>query len=792
MNGMRKSALLAYFACAALGAAGAASAQQTSGTASAPQASTGGALEEIVVTANKREEKIDKVGLTITAISAQTLQEQHITSLQDVAAAVPGLSFSPTTTNTPIFTLRGIGYNGNSLGAYPAVTVYMDQAPLPFPVMTSHSAFDLQQIEVLKGPQGTLFGENSTGGAINYIAAKPTDHFEAGGDLSYGNFNSAEENLYVSGPLSSTVSARLAINAFNQDAWQQSYTGHGTNGEMSYQAGRLIVNWSPGNIVNFSLNLNGWIDKSQPQALQYVAMVPAEPATTQPQQLTYPFPPANARAADWGPVRPRGDRDFYQGALRADINLPDNIVLTSLTTYDDFTQKQATDVDGTALAIEDLNKDDGYIHTLSQELRFAGRGDAYRWVVGGNYETSTTFENEITNYLDDSEVNAGNLFINQSGNTVLQKMRNVAGFVNGEYDLSPQFTVRAGARYTDAKDNATICGYSPGDGRVATLFNFLGDLLGKVPFTPITPNDCYTLNQNFVPGEPFSSTLQQNNVSWKVGLDYHLDDTTLLYTNISRGYKAGSFPSLSAATFVQLQPVTQESVTSYEAGIKAAWWDHRVRFDAAAFYYDYKDKQIEGKEADPIFVILNILVNVPKSRVFGTEAQLTVEPVEGLTLTGSTTYLDSRIQDYTGINVLGEKENFAGESLPFTPLWSGRLDAEYRFHVPYANGAPFVGMTVGGQTSSTAVPGGNHIQIPVTPDNRVYPGDTYPYELNPYATVDARVGYAAQSDTWKVWLWGKNILDKYYWTNVVTSNDATARFAGYPATYGITFAMKFK
>jgi outer membrane receptor protein involved in Fe transport len=786
MNYLKNSIFLASCVCAALSAPGTASADTE------PVTSNG--LEEIVVTANKREEKIEKVGLTITAISAQTIQEHHITSLQDVAAAVPGLSFSPTTTNTPIYTLRGIGYNGNSLGAYPAVSVYMDQAPLPFPVMTSHSAFDLQQIEVLKGPQGTLFGENSTGGAINYIAAKPTTHFEAGGDLSYGNYNSAQVNAYVSGPISDTLSARVAINTMNQDGWQQSYTRKDTNGELSYQAGRLIANWTPNNVVDFSLNLNGWIDKSQPQALQFVAMTPAEPATTQPQQMTFPFPPLNPRAADWstGASRPRSDRDFYQAALRADVKLPDNIQLTSLTTYDHFSQKQVADVDGTSLAIEDLLKDDGYIHTFSQELRLAGTGNAFRWVIGGNYETSTTFENEITNYLDDSEVNAGNLFINQSGNTVLQKMRNVAGFVNGEYDISPQFTVRGGARYTTTKDDATICGYSPGDGRVATLFNILGNLLGKVPFTPITPNDCYTLNENLVPGQPFSSSLQQNNVSWKVGLDYHLEENTLLYANVSRGYKAGSFPSLSAATFIQLQPVSQESVTSYEAGIKAAFWDRKIRFDAATFYYDYKNKQIEGKETDPIFVILNILVNVPKSRVFGTEAQLTVEPLEGLTLTGSTTYLDSRIQNYTGINVLAQKENFAGEALPFTPLWSGRIDAEYRFHVATSSGEPFVGMTVGGQTSSTAVPGGNHIQIPATPANRVLPGDTHIYNLNPYATVDARVGYAAADGQWRVWLWGKNVLDKYYWTNVVTSNDATARFAGYPATYGITFAAKFK
>src|SRR5260370_23893150 len=171
---------------------------------------------------------------------------------------------------------------------------------------------------------------------------------------------------------------------------------------------------------------------------------------------------------------------------------------------------------------------------------------------------------------------------------------------------------------------------------------------------------------------------------------------------------------------MQVQRVMQESVTSYEAGVKASFWDRRVRLNAATFYYDYKDKQIEGKEADPIFVILNILVNVPKSRVFGTEADLTVEPFPGMTFNGSVTYLDSRIQEYSGINVLAAKENFAGERLPFTPLWSGRLNADYRIPVS-SGGGDFVGVSVEGQTSSTPVPGGNPIVIPTTPDN---PGHT--------------------------------------------------------------------
>ncbi|WP_152542809.1 TonB-dependent receptor plug domain-containing protein, partial [Sphingobium sp. Ant17] len=144
-----------------------ASAQQSPST-------TGSAAQtaDIVVTANKREQNLNDVGLSITAISGDALAQRKVSSLEDIASIIPGLSYSASTTNTPIYTLRGVGFNESSLGVYPAVSVYIDQAPLPFPVLASHSAYDLERIEVLKGPQGTLFGQNSTGGAINYIAAK--------------------------------------------------------------------------------------------------------------------------------------------------------------------------------------------------------------------------------------------------------------------------------------------------------------------------------------------------------------------------------------------------------------------------------------------------------------------------------------------------------------------------------------------------------------------------------------------------------------------------------------------
>ncbi|MCP5171064.1 MAG: TonB-dependent receptor [Pseudomonadales bacterium] len=134
-------------------------------------ATTHAALEEIIVTAQKRAESANEIGLSITALPGDKLAEQKLTSLEEITSAVPGLTFATSQQNTPILTLRGVGFNESSIGVYPATSLYVDEIPLPFPAMASHSAYDLERAEVLKGPQGVLFGQNSTGGAINFIAA---------------------------------------------------------------------------------------------------------------------------------------------------------------------------------------------------------------------------------------------------------------------------------------------------------------------------------------------------------------------------------------------------------------------------------------------------------------------------------------------------------------------------------------------------------------------------------------------------------------------------------------------
>jgi iron complex outermembrane receptor protein len=793
MEGIMKiqyGALLGSASVACLLTASPAFAQQAQSVA--PQAEISD-VADIVVTANKRQENINKVGLSITAVSGEALQDRKVTSLEDIASVVPGLAFASSTANTPIFTLRGVGFNESSLGVYPAVSVYLDQTPLPFPVMASHTAFDLERVEVLKGPQGTLFGQNSTGGAINYIAAKPTGSFEAGGDISYGRFNQIDGNAFISGPVTDNLRFRLAGTALHSDDWQKSYTRDDKLGEQNYYAGRLLLDWDPADTVRFSLNVNGWRDKSDPQAQQLVLKFGQIPAYASPALLGYPFPRDNARAADWstGVLRPRADRKFFQAALRTDIDLTDNLTLTSLTSYDDYKQDQVTDGDGMNLIVFDLEKNDGYIHSFNQELRLANdQTGTFRWIVGANYEKSTTFENQILRYIDSTNYNPDNLYINASGVTNKQKIENYAFFGNAEYKLTEELTLKAAARYTQSRNNANICGYAAGDGHVADLFNLLGSLLSSVPFDPIGPTDCYSLNETNTPGEPYVRTLKQDNVSWRAGIDYQVTPQTLIYANASRGYKAGSFPSLAAATYAALSPVTQESVTAYEAGVKAQLFDRKVGLNVAAFYYDYRDKQIRGKTTDPIFGILDVLVNVPKSRIQGAEADLTLRPTDGLTITAAGTFLDSKVLRYGGLNVIGATDNFRGDPLPFTPKWSGSLNVDYKVRMPNG-GSPFIGFTVTGRSASDATLGGRRITFPASPATILKPGVDYIYKIDGYATVDARIGYVSDGDRWRVSLWGKNIFNEYYWTNVIPANDSSARFAGRPATYGITFGFNF-
>jgi outer membrane receptor protein involved in Fe transport len=421
--------------------------------------------------------------------------------------------------------------------------------------------------------------------------------------------------------------------------------------------------------------------------------------------------------------------------------------------------------------------------------------------VGANYENSRTFEDQGLTFANGSSSAPGTLFINTTGSEVLQKIRNYAFFANGEYDIANALTLKLGGRYTKSRNRAELCSKGNGDGLVSTLFNIIGGFSGN-PFTPIGVDDCYVLNARGVPGDRILDTLSEDNFSWRAGLDYKPSKDTLVYVNVSRGYKAGSFPTLASADFRAYRPVVQESVLSYEAGFKASLADRKVQLNGAAFYYDYSNKQIRGKVVDPIFDVLDTLLNVPKSKVFGAEAELTIRPASGFTIGSSVTYLHSKVLTNNGTRFIGPTAygnscgtpaapaqcDFTGSELPFSPKWSYTLNADYRHDL--GDSAIIFGAGLRGQSSSVSTLNGRSIQFRNLTNDRKAPGIGLPFVIPSYAVIDARLGYEFSDKRYKVMLWGKNIFNKYYVTNAAHFLDTTVRFAGLPATYGITLSVK--
>lgn len=208
---------------------------------------------DIIVTAQKRSERLLDVPLSITAVSGEALQDRQINSPEQLEQVVPGFTYQKSSFGAPVFTLRGIGFYNLSASVSPAVSIYLDQVPLAYSAMAQGAALDLERVEVLKGPQGTLFGQNSTGGAINYISAKPTSHPAAGFDLTYGRFNAVEAQGYISGPITSTLKARLFARYESRDPWQRGYApndlkfGANPNDELGRHRFSPAACWSIGN-----------------------------------------------------------------------------------------------------------------------------------------------------------------------------------------------------------------------------------------------------------------------------------------------------------------------------------------------------------------------------------------------------------------------------------------------------------------------------------------------------------------------------------------------------------------
>ncbi|KEZ12107.1 TonB-dependent receptor [Sphingobium yanoikuyae] len=761
----------------------------------APQAQQPVGLGDIVVTAQKREQAINDVPLSITAASGEKLASQGVANVADLVKIVPGFNYTESAFSTPVYTLRGIGFYDTSLAAKPTVSIYQDQVPIPFSIMTRGATLDLERVEVLKGPQGTLFGSNATGGAINYIAAKPTSTFRAGLDAGVDSFGQVSGGGFISGPISDTLTARVAVRTEQGGAWQRSYTRDEKLGDRNFTTGRILLDFEPSDGVRFSLNLNGFIDKSDGQAGQLIGVVPlGNPARLGP-LATYPIAPHNNRDADWTPEqKPKRDDWFYQVAFRGDIDLTDDITLTSISSYSRYHNDQDIDPDGVALRDYFYNTT-GKITALSQELRLQGRVGGLTYILGGNYAREKTYQQDDAGPYDQSTpaynfVDAGlgvPFFVyNQYAR---QKFVNKAVFANLDYDLGDKITLHGGVRYTKTNIDFAGCtadrGFALGQG-IQNLVNFIRGGAGLAPIS-IAEGACVTIDGSTLTVGEVQRTLNEDNVSWRAGVDYKPSKDILLYASVSKGYKSGSFPMLSASDANQFNPVTQESITAYEVGAKLTVLENTAQINGALFYYDYSDKQLKGRViANPdVFGPLEALVNVPKSRVQGAEVQLDLAPTDGLHVSIGATYLDTKIKEsFVNYDSYGNQVDFGGSAFPYTPKFQIVTDAQYDWALSDDVEA-FVGANLNFQSDTKAVLG--NARATPSAELSAQGGLT----IEDYTLIDLRAGLSFDDKRYKISAFVRNLGNTYYWTNATRITDTTVRFAGRPRTFGVNLSARF-
>lgn len=731
-------------------------------------------LEEITVTAQKREENLQDVSVSVTAFSSDTLNDIGLSSSNELGQYIPGVEIAASSGNQQAKTfIRGSGAVDFSANTETTVGVYLDEVYLQNTFMHTMQTFDLERIEVLRGPQGTLYGRNATGGAINYITAKPTQDLSGYAKAGYGSFDAVKIEGAVSGGLTDTLAGRAAFTSNKDKGWMKGRTNiPGTVGgdlnATDYYSGRVTLQWDPADNLTLVWSAYGAKDKSDSFSYQHVGAV--DPVTfgrcdgssrsdcVNFGQFIADGTQVNPPYQDPDGVEENGD------TTEGDFNLTDTVdneswgtmlridrefesfTLTSITAYNDYSREYWADDDGSPYTLNHnfySHETDGW----SQELRFASNTDGpLEWLVGFYYA-----EDE----LDAFNIYEFNVFsVFTTDQTFHQERESAAVFGNIGYQLNEELKLTLGLRFTEDK---TSMEHQSNTFDPAWPQGFGGGL-----------ND--TFSNAFDPGTKDSETWE--NFSWKLGIDYTPNENWLLYATIGTGYKSGGI-NVGFGDPAEFNIFNEENMLAYEVGFKSTLWDGRARFNMSAYYYDYEDLQVFDQVSgafSPIFVVSN----APESDYYGFEGEFILSPVEGLQIMLGVSHLKNEfgtfVRQTTG-------QDLTGESNVYSPEWKFLGTARYEWDVP----------TLGDGRMAVAVNWSWTDELFHELEN------SDDFRAKQHWLLGGRVSWYSQNEKLEVALWGKNLSDTEYRVNsfnYVSSGWVTS-VPNPPRTYGIEAIYHF-
>ena len=667
----------------------------------------------IIVTALKREGSLQDTSVSVTALGDTALDSIGRQDVTALAGQVPSLQvnqYSPTIT---VFNIRGVSQNDFADSQEAPIAFYNDEVYIGALGAISGQTFDLERVEILRGPQGTLFGRNATGGLVQIVTAKPTSELEGFATLTVGSYGQVASEGAISGPLSDGVRGRLAFTSNHGGNYIKNDIGPDRGGSRFYGL-RVQVEGDVGNgLVNLKVQHLRNDDERSAGIYSHSALGFDDDG------LGY-FLPADVdfwgtcpgcdavgyRDADGDPFTgsydadPRFNRKFWSATLRFEQSFGD-VDFVSITDYQDLKKSYGEDSDAgpNPIFVYSTAQD---LYQLSQELRLSGKSGQLQWLAGA-YGLKIRTDNDYQVDL----VNALGLLTDYGGR---QNTESIALFGQAEYEITPAVSLVLGARYSwDWKDFNFTHVESDGAGTTFGTFEFNPELYPDLA------------DQTF------------KNYSYKVQVDFRPVDDVLLYAGVSRGTKSGGF---GVQAFQPIDPANlpydQEVLTNYEAGFKTSP-AVGVTFNGSVFHYDYKDYQAFSLEG-----LSQFITNRP-AKVTGVELELGLRPVQGLTLNAFATYLDTKVR-----NISLPFGRVVDRVLPQAPEWS--LGANMRYEAELQNAGTLTFQTDWKYDSS-----------------QYFSTFNAPTDREPSRIVgNARVSFETADERWEVAGFVNNLTDKEY------------------------------
>jgi iron complex outermembrane receptor protein len=712
---------------------------------------------EIVVTARRTEERLQDVPAAVTAFDEKALERVQATDVTGLTGSVPNLVLGQgrgSSNATNIF-IRGIGQPDALQTFDPAVGVYVDDVYYSRIRGTQFDLFDIERIEVLRGPQGTLYGKNTIGGALKVVTRRPGDEYRANVALAYGSYNQTEARGSISGPISDTVSVGVSGLVARRDGYVTDPVTKAEYNDKDTMAIRGQLSWTPTDTVRVDLSA----DYSRDDA----AMTVGQPTSTLSTLFGVPLivvtnPPA---AYDFKtrttPGLPNSTKLTHYGyAANISWELSDSLTLKSITAYRNLETDDYIDIDATHLELGDVFVGVDQDQT-SQEFQLAYDAGGPLSVVAGLFWMQENITSHQEAFADD--LLGGGITFRRTVDDDLETTSK-ALYVNATYALTDTVNLSGGLRYTEEEKT-----YS----RTTSTFSS-NALFGANPAFAFSG-----LNESW------------DNVSPMVSLDWKPSDTIMAYVRYSKGFKSGGFNGRANNPGEQA-PYNPEEVTSLEAGVKSTFLERRVLANFTVFHNDYQDFQarVSGTVTDPGTGLPSpelTVINAGAMVIEGAELELIVVPVSGLRLDAQIGVLDARYDDFDDVRFVATGGSRAFQEPAFAPRWTARYGAQYEWNLGDTGY-----LTLGGQTRYRSEMA---LAIDNTPTNSKVrlPGM---WDDNHWI-MDARLVWESVDRRFSAGVYGQNIGDELYKTDAQEfSSVGGIRTAYYGAPRTWTFRLTAK